>query len=516
METQNVTPDANGQYNVILGSTTATGLPDDLFSQQEQRWLGVQVQGEAEQARVLLVSVPYAFKAHEAETLGGMPASAFVKAPPSDTSASTSTGAGTAVNAVDTHTSRQAALQRQPLTPTAGYIPVFTSSTGALDDSLMSQLNVGRVDVSGNLNLSSATQAYLIGGFNALNFGNISIASTTGPSSLFVGVGAGASNLIGTNNTFAGSGAGAANESGKNNAFYGYHAGNQNDVDANSFFGSMAGAHNDAGVDNTFLGYKAGFVNTGGSDNTYIGYQAGLSNGQSASNNTFTGSNAGMSNVTGEENVFNGAQAGMDNNGGDHNTFIGYQAGKDNDDGNNNVFIGSMAGSVNTDGSGNTCVGAGINCAATNAVCLGSGTSCGGSNAICIGTGLGCSGNEISIGTTNTNAALIQGIWHHDATGEDIGVVCVGSTGHLGTSPCPVRDLQARQLLAAQQDQLQIQLQQIKAQRQEIDRLKLQLQQQNASLQERLQKLESYVATQMKVASDNSQRTAPIASGGSQ
>ena len=43
METQNVTPDANGQYNVILGSTTATGLPDDLFSQQEQRWLGVQV-----------------------------------------------------------------------------------------------------------------------------------------------------------------------------------------------------------------------------------------------------------------------------------------------------------------------------------------------------------------------------------------------------------------------------------------------------------------------------------------
>ena len=57
METQNVTPDANGQYNVILGSTTAAGLPDDLFSQQEQRWLGVQVQGDAEQARVLLVSV---------------------------------------------------------------------------------------------------------------------------------------------------------------------------------------------------------------------------------------------------------------------------------------------------------------------------------------------------------------------------------------------------------------------------------------------------------------------------
>ena len=51
METQNVTPDASGHYSVVLGSTTATGLPSDLFSQEEQRWLGVQVQGQAEQPR---------------------------------------------------------------------------------------------------------------------------------------------------------------------------------------------------------------------------------------------------------------------------------------------------------------------------------------------------------------------------------------------------------------------------------------------------------------------------------
>lgn len=88
-ETQNVTFDASGQYTVLLGTTTAAGLPDDLFSQQEQRWLGIQLQGEAEQPRFLMVSVPYAFKAHEAETLGGLPASAFLKAPPSDGSGST-------------------------------------------------------------------------------------------------------------------------------------------------------------------------------------------------------------------------------------------------------------------------------------------------------------------------------------------------------------------------------------------------------------------------------------------
>ncbi len=77
-ETQSVTPDAKGQYNVILGSTTATGLPSDLFSQDEQRWLGVQVQGQPEQARVLLVSVPYAMKAADADKLSGRSASEFV------------------------------------------------------------------------------------------------------------------------------------------------------------------------------------------------------------------------------------------------------------------------------------------------------------------------------------------------------------------------------------------------------------------------------------------------------
>ncbi len=58
LETQNVATDAAGQYNVLLGSTTATGLPSDLFAQQEQRWLAVKAEGQPEQPRVLLVSVP--------------------------------------------------------------------------------------------------------------------------------------------------------------------------------------------------------------------------------------------------------------------------------------------------------------------------------------------------------------------------------------------------------------------------------------------------------------------------
>src|SRR5258708_37647341 len=42
--------------------------------------MGVSVNGEQEQPRVLLLSVPYALKAADAETIGGLPPSAFVLA----------------------------------------------------------------------------------------------------------------------------------------------------------------------------------------------------------------------------------------------------------------------------------------------------------------------------------------------------------------------------------------------------------------------------------------------------
>ena len=60
METQNVTADAKGNYTVQLGASKSDGLPLDLFSTGEARWLGVRVNGGEEQPRVLLLSVPYA------------------------------------------------------------------------------------------------------------------------------------------------------------------------------------------------------------------------------------------------------------------------------------------------------------------------------------------------------------------------------------------------------------------------------------------------------------------------
>jgi hypothetical protein len=43
-------------------------------------WISTQISGQRESARVLLMSLPYALKAADAEKLGGLPASAFMHA----------------------------------------------------------------------------------------------------------------------------------------------------------------------------------------------------------------------------------------------------------------------------------------------------------------------------------------------------------------------------------------------------------------------------------------------------
>lgn len=82
-EVQNTQADLAGRYEVLLGVTSSEGVPPSVFSNGSQRWLGVEVlrPGSEEEQRVALVSVPYAVKAGDAQTLGGLPASAFVRAP---------------------------------------------------------------------------------------------------------------------------------------------------------------------------------------------------------------------------------------------------------------------------------------------------------------------------------------------------------------------------------------------------------------------------------------------------
>src|SRR6516164_5386933 len=148
LETQNVMPDSGGHYSVLLGSTRAEGIPADLFNTQEQRWLGVQVQGEAEQARVLLVSVPYAMKAADAETIGGRPASAFVLAAPPNANPAIATTPSEASGLAAPPTSSNVTTTGG----TANTIPLFTTPTN-IQNSILTQTGTKAVNVGGKLNL---------------------------------------------------------------------------------------------------------------------------------------------------------------------------------------------------------------------------------------------------------------------------------------------------------------------------------------------------------------------------
>ncbi len=76
-EAQTITADDRGQYVAYLGAAVA--LPLEVFRSEQARWLQVSRVGR-DLPRVMLVAVPYALKAADAETVGGKPASAFVLA----------------------------------------------------------------------------------------------------------------------------------------------------------------------------------------------------------------------------------------------------------------------------------------------------------------------------------------------------------------------------------------------------------------------------------------------------
>jgi hypothetical protein len=158
-ETQAVTPDSNGRYKVELGATLPTGLPTDLFAKGEARWLEIQAAGQGPQPRVLMASVPYALKAADSATLGGLPASAFVLAG-SKAAANLATEAVSAATTGSTVTTTGGIL---------GYIPDFTGASTIADSPLfVSGANIGvgtttptaTLDVNGTVLVTGAFTAY--------------------------------------------------------------------------------------------------------------------------------------------------------------------------------------------------------------------------------------------------------------------------------------------------------------------------------------------------------------------
>lgn len=147
IETQNIQVGDAGRFTVMLGANHAGGVPTDLFSAGEARWLGIQPEGAPEQDRVLLVSVPYAMKASDADTLGGKPLSAFVLAGTTQSStpttriASAASGAGTSVVAMADPVS--------VTTGTANYLPKFADTTNLTNSRIF--------DLNGSIGIGTTT-----------------------------------------------------------------------------------------------------------------------------------------------------------------------------------------------------------------------------------------------------------------------------------------------------------------------------------------------------------------------
>jgi len=77
-ETQRLAIAADGKYAVLLGAASQTGLPPQLFAAGQSRWVGVSIERAPELPRTPLVAVPYAMKAADADTVGGLTAADLV------------------------------------------------------------------------------------------------------------------------------------------------------------------------------------------------------------------------------------------------------------------------------------------------------------------------------------------------------------------------------------------------------------------------------------------------------
>jgi len=132
-----------------------------------------------------------------------------------------------------------------------------------------------------NFSIGGTGTANILNATTQFNLGGSRILSNAGMDNMFVGVGAGASN-IGARNAFFGHMAGPSNTSGVSNTFFGTFAGTANTIgNGNSFFGRNAGSANIVGSNNTFIGNDSNFnsANPTGLNNTLLGAFAQVSTG---------------------------------------------------------------------------------------------------------------------------------------------------------------------------------------------------------------------------------------------
>jgi hypothetical protein len=175
-ETQQVQIAPDGAFEVLLGAASSDGLPLELFRTEESRWLGITPQGMEELPRILLVSVPFALHAADADTLAGIPASAYARQP-QDGAPFQPRGNGETTNIKASETS---------LLGTPNYLAKFLDAATISTSSVIeTALGLGvdvpsptqKLDVSGRIKLRS----------RAGETSGLWLTNTNGDQSLFVG-----------------------------------------------------------------------------------------------------------------------------------------------------------------------------------------------------------------------------------------------------------------------------------------------------------------------------------------
>jgi hypothetical protein len=486
VETQNVQPDKTGHYSVMLGSTSSQGIPSNLFVSGEAHWLGVQAQGQAEPPRVLLLSVPYALKAVDAETVGGLPPSAFVLAVPPNSGSSSATSPGP---------NSSASPNFPPLggKGTTDFLPLWINST-TLGNSVLFQSGVGAkakvgigttkpastLDVKGGgtirglFSLPVTGTATAKSGFNSQPMDLAASVFNSGTSTPVTQtfrwqaepVGNDTGNATGSLNLLFGQGSSKPAETGLNIASNGQitfatgqtfpGAGTGTVTSVSSGLGLTGGPITSSGtltIDTTVVPQLA-------ASNTFTGNQTvngnlsatGVVTGSSfaiGSNlfafGSFTAGNAllgfaGNSTMTGGSNTATGQVALFSNTTGAFNTASGASALRFNTTGSNNVANGVSALLSNTTGSNNSASGFG---ALDNNTTGGNNTASGGLALFANTTGTGNTANgadaleENSTGggnTANGYQALFSNTTASENTANGFAALFSNTTGTFNTA----------------------------------------------------------------------------------